>query len=107
MEKLTIENSKLIAEFMGLEFDETHYRSPIKMKHGKGVFYHMCLHNDLRYHESWDWLMPVVDKARKLIMKEKVIVLDMGDDEMIEGLLKVDILQVHIGVIKFINWYNN
>ena len=50
MEKEIIEGNKLIAEFMGLSM----------------------LHNQtrletLKYHSSWDWLMPVVEKIEQLL----------------------------------------
>jgi hypothetical protein len=43
-----MENNKVIAEFMGLNID-------------KGVQADYMEH-ELKYHTSWDWLMPVIDK---------------------------------------------
>jgi len=53
------EKNKLIAEFMEVKFD-------------KGTFYNMGYDifsngnlyrsHELKYHESWDWLMPVIKK---------------------------------------------
>ena len=57
------ENNKLIAIFMGLKYN------PITANHGirdntwqKGgeVFF------ELKYHTSWDWLMPVVEKIESI-----------------------------------------
>ena len=42
------ENNKLIAEFMGLNIDN-----------GVQADY---MEHELKYHESWNWLMPVVEK---------------------------------------------
>ena len=60
----TTENNKLIAEFMGLE--------PYNLKYIKHPFFkrekeiHVV---NLKYHTSWDWLMPVVEKIESLGVK--------------------------------------
>lgn len=48
------ESNKLIAEFMGINVGEyTSYPE-------EGLTQYAVV--DLQYHESWDWLMPVVEK---------------------------------------------
>ena len=47
-----MENNKVIAEFMGLNID-------------KGVQADYMQH-ELKYHKSWDWLMPVVEKMESM-----------------------------------------
>jgi len=79
-----MENNKLIAEFIGHE--------PIVK--GDDVYYelnHIRLTSadDLRYHTSWDWLMPVVEK--------------IGD----ENLLSIDIDRVYDRVVEFIKECND
>jgi hypothetical protein len=63
-----MKDNKLIAEFMGLELEETLEglfvyarieQSPIKLNDIKTEFYEV---HELQYHSSWDWLMPVVQK---------------------------------------------
>jgi|TARA_R110000823_G_scaffold219403_2_gene348351 hypothetical protein len=56
-----MKDNKLIAEFMGEKFTDNsgvvqglNYKL-IEKKHGKG-------NNGFRFHTSWDWLKPVVDK---------------------------------------------
>ena len=53
-------NNKLIAEFMGrnviTEDDIRANKNPISTSHDGD------LEEDLEYHSSWDWLMPVIDK---------------------------------------------
>jgi len=49
-----IENNCLIAEFMGVNVGEyTTYEEESPTQYAPG---------DLKYHESWDWLMPVCHK---------------------------------------------
>jgi hypothetical protein len=54
----TQENNRLIAEFMGYEI--------IYRPNSNGFIEisdtELCDVDDLEYHKSWDWLMPVVDK---------------------------------------------
>ena len=53
--------NKLIAEFMGLEIRES--------KHKYITTYYVVIDDmpndlqDLKYHTSWDWLMPVIHKC--------------------------------------------
>lgn len=50
----TTEKNKLIAEFMGLEDGLIHYT-----EQGEDIYYSI---QEVKYHTSWDWLMPVVEK---------------------------------------------
>lgn len=60
------------------------------------------LKEDLRFHESWDWLMPVIEKC-----KESQI---FGSQRLITNiynrLLELDILATHANVVDFIEFYN-
>jgi len=67
------ENNKMIAEFMGLELEETleglfvyarKEQSPIKLNDIRTEFYEV---HELQYHISWDWLMPVVEKINNIL----------------------------------------
>mgnify|MGYP003140212102 CR=1 FL=1 len=59
-----MENNKLIAEFMGLEIHES--------KHKYITTYYVTIDGvstdlqDLQYHTSWDWLMPVIEQIDHL-----------------------------------------
>ena len=57
----TQENNQLIAEFMGYEI--------IYRPNSNGFIEisdtELCDVDDLEYHKSWDWLMPVVDKIER------------------------------------------
>ena len=59
-----MENNKLIAEFMGDYFD-TGLEPAYYIRYNKE--YRI---EDSQFHESWDWLMPVVEKIESLDLKE-------------------------------------
>lgn len=59
----TIENNKLIAEFMGDKSADTQEQYDEFVENGfKSNTWHT---NELCYDASWDWLMPVVEKIEK------------------------------------------
>lgn len=60
---MSVENNKIIAEFMGWtpcdSNDNTMYANP--QDHSD-----VWSTDEMRYHTSWDWLMPVVEKINLL-----------------------------------------
>jgi len=66
----TIEGNKLIAEFMGILYglklnatDPVTEESKVRIHEYNGIEGTEGLHiNHLKFHSSWDWLMPVVEK---------------------------------------------
>ena len=113
------ENNKLIAEFMGLELEETllgvyvyarKEQSHIKINDIKTEFYEP---SELLYHTSWDWLMPVVKEIDDLGYEEYSDVELSNREEglgllhIIQDALKdVSIRGVYDAVMDFIKWYN-
>jgi len=75
-------NNVLIAEFMGME---------LKPNECGRLF---------RYHKSWDWLMPVIEKITELCEEPQEL------DELKHALLCVDIKSVYFIVVEFIKEYN-
>ena len=64
----TIENNKLIAEFMGFRHELTYgYRIPydgdlLKWVHDvNGGYWYK--YSALKFYESWDWLIPVIERC--------------------------------------------
>tara|TARA_R110000751_G_scaffold8967_1_gene34646 strand:- start:22 stop:297 length:276 start_codon:yes stop_codon:yes gene_type:complete len=86
----TQENNKLIAEFMGLAPNEC---GVYQTKRGP---YHL---ENLSYHLSWDWLMPVVQKCYKIDDEE-------GFDNLVDAVSTLDINGTYQAVVEFINEYN-
>ena len=92
----TQENNKLIAEFM--EWDVKRpttiptnlHLSNLELDNGDTM--------ELKYHESWDWLMPVVEKIEQV--HEGV------PQELINLSLFSTIDEVYKAVVEFINQYN-
>ena len=98
----TQENNKLIAEFMGITPNEA------------GV-YHVSKHkgyslDNLLYHTSWDWLMPVVQKIESL---GYVFTIQGGKAEYGEMIsetqcfiAKDKLSSTYKAVVEFIKWHN-
>lgn len=108
-----LNGNKLIAEFMG-------FLKPY------GDVYQCCFNNInittngeyIRFHKSWDWLMPVVEKIENLkspvyihsnccTIYEKVNFNTDKGDLFIESYNDNKLLAVYDTVIKYIKWYNN
>ena len=97
--QVTMENNKLIAEFMGLSIKEgvSYYTDEDDM-------FPMNIEVDkpyLPYDKSWDWLMPVV----KEVIQEDYDFLVF--EELKYQLWRVDIDAVYSAVVEFIKEYNN
>lgn len=97
MTQQTLDNNKLIAEFMG----------------STGGFYHFQNYDTdlvygtkaLEFHESWNWLMPVVEEC---MCPNNAL----GDYEQYLSAIQdsfwtVNIKEVYKAVIDFIKWRNN
>ena len=79
----TTENNKLIAEFMDYPDLGT-----------EGDFSY------LKYHKSWDWLMPVIGKISDLCEEPQEL------DSLKYSLLSADIKTANYQVVEFIKEYN-
>ena len=117
----TIEGNKLIAGFMGHEVMEEEAFLSGDYEQGKDMT-NIRVDVSLRYHESWDWLMPVVEKIEdiqdgnegdsirghiyEVTIKQGNIVTIQGDGCSIWADASPKILSVWIAVVEFIKWYN-
>ena len=92
------ENNKIIAEFMGLEvLYRPNSNGFIEISDTE-----LCDVDDLMYHTSWDWLMPVVYKILWLEDYE-----DESYDDIHNGLTNALLTQTYDAVVEFINQHNN
>lgn len=91
-------NNKLIAEFMGCThpFNDIHDATLYKVE--QGVFEL----DELEYHTSWDWLMPVVEKIEDYL-SDNVGKVGYFDD----GLTSNDIEVRYQAVVEFIKQYSD
>ena len=92
--------NKLIAEFMGLETpfnkisDTTLYT--YKGIDEKGEYQFDIELHEMRYHLSWDWLMPVIDKCYQEHMSKHIV----------DAVLTCDKYKAFQAVVEFIKEYN-
>jgi hypothetical protein len=108
-----MKNNKLIAEFMGVNvitIDDVRKNKNPYISSADGY-----LENDLKYHCSWDWLMPVVEKIEsderydvdilqygtKITDNQKEIVNNIADISFDK---KID--HTYDAVVEFIKEYN-
>ncbi len=99
-------SNKLIAEFMGLEtpFNEI---SDATLYTYKGIeeasaitfVVDVELH-EMRYHLSWDWLMPVVQKCYKIDNEE-------GFNNLVDAVSTLNLNGTYQAVVEFIKTYND
>ena len=114
------ENNKLIAEFMGMELgdDKTVYYDDAENLHPPTPI------NKLKFHESWNWLMPVVEKIEfehdcLVIINSPLQVIitnkDIGQREtpLLDSVFEIEVSDMgtkrdclYKAVVEFINEYN-
>jgi hypothetical protein len=116
MENLNvIEGNKLIAEFMGwtqqLDAEERWYGAWFDQHKVRKAWSEFQGHEPLLFNESWDWLMPVVEKIEKLGVKVELvghicrITYNPSYNYVIsENIPKIE--AVYQAVVEFIKWYN-
>jgi hypothetical protein len=92
--------NKLIAEFWGMELgdDKTMYYDDSENLHPPTPI------NELKFHSSWDWLMPVVHKCRL----ESRCEYDEDDNwnEIHWSLEECNLDKTYKAVVQFINEFN-
>jgi hypothetical protein len=99
MKTETLEGNKLIAEFDGWTETKPHY-GICKNLRGNRCDASIDSWEDLQYHISWEWLMPVVQKIIGIgkIHRKSTPVTDLT--------LETPINDVWEKCIQFIQWYN-
>ena len=93
-------NNKLIAEFMGMTYYIPNDDSLMVEKAPIGSL--ITPTKSLKYHKSWDWLMPVVNKCLNIYHIEQ-----MNDDLNFKFYDSMgDIKKTYKAVLEFIKEYN-
>jgi len=111
-----MKENKLIAEFMGLPFKmrdketKLYYKVceipyPLQREHLESNYEEI----NLKYHKSWDWLMPVVEKIEdmgcEVVMTNAECTIS-GNDCYVESIGKSRREATYNAVVEFINQYN-
>jgi len=81
--KKIIDGNKLIADFLGWSEEGekgTWYRIIDVAKYVAYSIHNNHPHNDLPFHRSWEYLMPVIEKIDKLRYKGFPIIVNIGSD---------------------------
>ena len=102
----TTENNKLIAEFMGMNYGDPNDNSVMTQMTPQGN--EVVPIDSMKYHNSWDWLMPVVEqcleKHNNLIDGRDVI--DTLYSLIAQALFVVSLKETYEAVVEFIKGYN-
>ncbi len=104
---ITLTNrNKLIAEFMGVKtitIDEL--KSTLEQNRENGLIHTPQAHvvDDLKYHTSWDWLIPVV---REILTRIDIDSIEYETHNLEYETLDADIKGAYKQVVEFIEWYN-
>lgn len=95
-------DNELIAEFMGVTFDPQEYQGDRIGRHGVTI-------KGTQYHESWDWLMPVVEKINNLNMLDYNLDRDSQwlHEKVITTRVNCELQFLYKAVVQFIKWYNS
>jgi|TARA_Y100000015_G_C2382574_1_gene85696 acetyl-CoA carboxylase alpha subunit len=87
------ENNKMIAEFMGIVYP--------KLNNVIVIDNVVIKEDELQYHISWDWLMPVVEKIEDYLSD------NVGEIGYFDECLNSNILDIRYqAVVEFIKEYN-
>jgi len=118
----TQEGNKIIAEFMGADIDEGQWhpervtialskevKSSVSKEGAWGTFYlndKVYSPYQLKYHTSWDWLMPCVEKMINICLEINTNDSHIHYRNIIGNLSTANIKMVYPTIILSIQWYN-
>jgi len=102
-----MESNKLIAQFMGMDS----FKDSLASLHQGKINVSRDVYEQARYHKSWDWLMPVVEKClekhNNLIDGRNIVVTPYA--QIVEGLKVASLKETYNAVVEFIkslHFYN-
>lgn len=91
-----IEGNTLIAQFMGNSVNI----------HGETLDWEKRQSTVMRYHSSWDWLMPVISKIIRLGDKDDDAFMEYRKSSIDAALRLILLERAWEHVVAYINWYN-
>ena len=113
------ENNKLIAEFMGWKNNNGNYYLPDEIDFIKLIETTIesnwceileeqdtCRLEEMKFHSSWDWLMPVVEKCLTTHEVQEGKDWDYHYSQLHDDLWSINIETTYKAVVEFIKWYN-
>jgi hypothetical protein len=114
------EKNRMIAEFMGLKFkDDDAYIKELKEMKSNGIYFEQgYMTSELKYHTSWDWLMPVAEQIESIHEESNGVKYFLYDIDITQHSCRIDSIGIHMGgfnskieatyaaVLAFIEWYN-
>lgn len=119
-----LEGNKLIAEFLGFEFKNGITQNEVfyTLEKEHPIYLQGYSYKCAKFHSSWDWLMPVVEKIQNLYRTSEYfgalinistthISISCADFNYCDSKPQkdwepFDIIRVWKAVIEFIKWYN-
>jgi hypothetical protein len=115
-QKEIVKNNKIIAEFMGGSYTSKLFDIP--KNYIWLPFHNLTPIAYLKYHISYDWIMPVVEKIEELdvvasfqIEQPTIYIWKSSEESTFED-IQVDIFNktkleaVYEAIVKFMDWYN-
>ena len=101
------EYNKLIAEFMGRCGKVNKHLYWVNIPSVKWVTV-----EQMQYHSSWDWLMPVVEKIEKTNLGDVIIhgknLVEISYNKQTQLYFESSLLEnTWLACVEFIEWYNN
>lgn len=110
-------DNELIAEFMGILFDESGQCTDLEQKYSwrPGVYDPLRIEH-LQYNSSWHWLIPVVEKIENMIVQVEIHTaytningeingIKYNHDSCFEAQEETKLIVTYRAVLRFIKWY--
>jgi hypothetical protein len=118
-----LNGNKLIAEFLNVKpnnYGDYEMYGVVEVIEDGENNQHFFRPQDMLFHSSWDWFMPVVDKIESIIFDENnsynvtigstnyCVIQDANGDtiEIVEDSGNTKLETVYKAVVEFIKWYN-
>jgi hypothetical protein len=108
----TIESNKIFAKFMEFKFFDymnlPHCIYTVKVHDDLKLIFAAQNHlvDEVKFHSSWDWLMPIVKKAFDTEFFDKFDEWKVLNKKICDGLAMADIDMVYAACLSFIQWHN-